>query len=288
MSRFQAVERPQPGGRDPFRRTRNAHLHRNRRRMWLRRGVRGLLFTAVTLGLAATVGIGGWRWMQATPVFAIDHIRVEGLQRSDPADLRLRLAPWRGSNLLAVNLGDVRRLAMKAPWVRDASVRRVLPDTLAVRVSERRPVAMTVTDGVLTMVDRSGTAITTWDRRLTGVDMPLLTGLDGLDPDARAAQVRSGLDILDRLARYDAGLVGSLSEIDLSRGDRVTVRLTNEPAPLYLSREDITVNLDHYLALRGDIRTRVPAVDAVDLRWRGRVVVVPQSDEIAGNERKDG
>ena len=91
MSRFQAVERPQPGGRDPFRRTRNAHLHRSRRRRRVRRTVRTLVFMSLALGLAASAAIGGWRWMRATPVFAIDHIRVEGLQRSNPADLQARL-----------------------------------------------------------------------------------------------------------------------------------------------------------------------------------------------------
>jgi cell division protein FtsQ len=288
MSRFQAVERPQPGGRDPFRRSRNAHLHRSRRRRWVRRSVRGLLFMGVALGLTATAAVGGWRWMRTTPVFAIDHIRVEGLQRSDPADLQARLGAWRGVNLLSTDLSAVRRLALTAPWVREASVRRVLPDTLAVRISERRPVAMTVIDGKLIMVDRRGRPIAGWDRLLSGVNMPLLTGLDGMGPGQRAGQVRAGLAILARLDSYDADLIGSLSEIDLSRGDRVTVRLNSEPAPLYLSREDITVNLDHYLALRADIRTRVPAVEAVDLRWRGRVVVIPQSDQIAGNERKDG
>ncbi len=66
------------------------------------------------------------------------------------------------------------------------------------------------------------------------------------------------------------------------------MHFSDEPAPVHLSREDVTVNLDHYLAIRGDIRKRAAAVQAIDLRWRGRVVVVPDSEQIAGNKGKDG
>jgi len=226
--------------------------------------------------------------MHTTPLFAIDQILVEGLRRGDPDDLQARLAFWQGRNLVAADLEAVRRQAFTAPWVLDASVRRILPGTLAVRLTEKQPAAMAVLAGRLTLVDRDGRVIVPWDARLTGVDLPLLTGLDAWDEAARPAQARAGLGILARLTKYDRDLMNGLSEIDLSRGDRVTVRLISEPAPLYLSRENVIVNLDHYLAIRDDIRGRVAAVQAIDLRWRGRVVVIPESEQIAGNKRNDG
>jgi len=287
MKRAPALQH-QPGGRDPFRRPRNLHLRRSRRRKVLRRTAWGLGILTPALALAAWAGLAGWRWMHTTPLFAIDRILVEGLHRGDPDDLQARLAPWRGRNLVAADLDAVRRRAFTAPWVRDASVRRILPDTLAVRLTEKQPAAMAVLAGRLTLVDRDGRIIVPWDGRLTGVNLPLLTGLDSWDPALQPAQVRAGLKILAELMNYDVDLMNGLSEIDLSRSDRVILRLISEPAPLYLSRENVTVNLDHYLAIRDDIHGRVAAVQAIDLRWRGRVVVIPESEQIAGNKHNDG
>ncbi len=283
-----ALESENPGGHDPFRRPRNLHLRRNRRRRILRRGVWSLGFMTLALGLTTWVGVAGWRWMHTTPLFAIDHVLVEGLDRGDPDDLQVRLSSWLGRNLVAADLDEVRRQALAAPWARDASVRRILPDTLAVHLTEKEPAAMAVLAGRLTLVDPQGRPIVPWDQRLTGVDLPLLTGLDAWDITARPEQARAGLKIMARLMKYDMKLMNGLSEIDLSRGDRVTIRLNSEPAPLYLSRENVIINLDHYLAIRADIHGRVAAVQAIDLRWRGRVVVIPESEQIAGNKRNDG
>lgn len=283
-----ALEQQSPGGRDPFRRPRNLHLRRSRRRRFLRQGIWSLGFMTLALGLTAWAGVAGWNWMHATPLFAIDHIQVEGLNRGDPDDLQTRLSAWLGRNLVAVDLEEVRRQALTAPWVHDASVRRILPDTLAVSLTEKQPAAMAVLAGRLYLLDREGRLIVPWDQRLTGVDLPLLTGLDAWDITVRPEQARAGLKIMARLMQYDMDLMDGLSEIDLSRGDRVTIRLNSEPAPLYLSRENVIINLDHYLAIRDDIHGRVAAVQAIDLRWRGRVVVIPESEQIAGNRRNDG
>jgi len=242
----------------------------------------------LALGLTAWVGIAGWNWMHATPLFTIDHILVEGLHRGDPDELQTRLSSWLGHNLVAADLEEVRRQTLTAPWVRAASVRRILPDTLAVRLTEKQPAALAVLAGQLNLLDSEGRIIVPWDQRLTGVDLPLLTGLDAWDKTERQAQARAGLKVMARLMQYDMDLIDGLSEIDLSRGDRVTIRLNSEPAPLYLSRENVIINLDHYLAIRKDIHGRVAAVQAIDLRWRGRVVVIPESEQIAGNRRNDG
>ena len=70
-------------------------------------------------------------------------------------------------------------------------------------------------------------------------------------------------------------LTSSGGEVDVGPADRIIARFVDEPAPLLLDRNDVTTNLDHYLAVRDDIERRVGEVAAVDLRWRGRVVAVP-------------
>ena len=161
------------------------------------------------------------------------------------------------------------------PWVREVVVRRVFPHTLSVRVLERQPMAVAVLDGMPTVVDGTGVAIVPWSPRLGELDLPLVTGVDDDTAEARAENIRAGMEALAALRRHHQQLLDRLSEVDMSRTDRITARFIGEPGPLLLSRQEVTANLDHYLAIRDDILPRVGAVKAIDLRWRGRVVVVP-------------
>jgi cell division protein FtsQ len=278
MSGRPPLERPAPGGADPFRRPlRNQALRRSRRRQAVRRSAWGLALLALGLAAAGSAGVAGWRWLRSTPLLAVEDVLLEGLSRADPAALRARVAPWRGRNLLAVDLERVRRAVAADPWVEAASVRRNLPDALAIRIAERQPVAVAVLDGALTLVDGRAEPIARWQAGMEDLDLPLLTGLDAWESGLRPGQLEAGLDALERLQDLHPGLPENLSEIDLSRGDGLTVRLLDEPAPLVLSREDVTINLEHYFAVREDIHGRMAAVAAIDLRWRGRVVVIPAS-----------
>jgi cell division septal protein FtsQ len=277
----------QPGS--AFRRPqRNQLLRRSRRRQRIRRGAWGGGAAVVLLALLAWAGVAGMDWLRATPLLAVDHIRLEGVAQADGQGLTAALAGLQGRNLLATDLDQVRRRLLADPWVADAVVWRILPDTLAARIEERQPVAVAVLDDVLTLVDRTGEAIVAWHPRLGPLDLPLLAGLEEYQGAARAAQVRSGLDALAELRRHDPALLARLAELDLAAADRITARFTDETAPVILSRDQVTSNLDHYLAVRDDMRGRLTAVQAIDLRWRGRVVVVPQSGEPARKTKTDG
>ncbi len=280
------VEAPQATFRRPGR---NQLLRRSRRRRLLRQGAWAGVAVAATLAALAWGGKAAAGWLRATPLLAADHIRLEGVEKADGQRLRDALAALQGQNLVAADLEGVRRRLLADPWVADAVVWRVLPDTLAARIVERQPAAVAVLDGVLTLVDRGGEPIVPWQPRLGAVDLPLLSGLEAAAGGERSALIRGGLEALAALRSHDPALLARLAELDLSQPDRITARFTDEPAPVLLSRDHITGNLDHYLAVRDDIRGRLGGdVRTIDLRWRGRVVVVPPTGEQARKTSEDG
>ncbi len=280
------VEAPQATFRRPGR---NQLLRRSRRRRLLRQGAWAGVAVAATLAALAWGGKAAAGWLRATPLLAVDHIRLEGVEKADGQRLRDALAALQGQNLVAADLEGVRRRLLADPWVADAVVWRVLPDTLAARIVERQPAAVAVLEGVLTLVDRGGEPIVPWQPRLGAVDLPLLSGLEAAAGGERSALIRGGLEALAALRSHDPALLARLAELDLSRPDRITARFTDEPAPVLLSRDHITGNLDHYLAVRDDIRGRLGGdVRTIDLRWRGRVVVVPPTGEQARKTSEDG
>lgn len=195
-----------------------------------RRAGKGLLLhLALGLALLAVVGAGGWYgWRQAGPdvlawadqffeIKIVEITRTERISREDVLAM-LDLEPGRG--LLLIDLAQAQRSLETHPWIRRAVVRRVFPDTLAVELDEREPVAVlrTGTGGREFLLDREGTLISegvpTADEGL-----PVLTGVNYADAilgvGDTAARVRSGIALAGLLDRSGVGR----TEVDLRRPD---------------------------------------------------------------------
>ena len=64
-----------------------------------------------------------------------------------------------GGNSLAVSLDEVKASVLANPWIKDASVARVLPDTLIISVEERMPAFWMHYQGTLYYADVEGRLI---------------------------------------------------------------------------------------------------------------------------------
>ncbi|MBN2507789.1 MAG: FtsQ-type POTRA domain-containing protein [Verrucomicrobia bacterium] len=116
-----------------------------RRQIWVRR--LAMLLTAagiVALG-AFVIGRGGdWllgRLIYTNPAFAIHTVEVETDGVLSPEQLRTWAGVRLRSNLMMLDLGRIKRDLELVPAIESVAVERVLPHTLRLRVTERRPVA---------------------------------------------------------------------------------------------------------------------------------------------------
>src|SRR5262249_36740909 len=81
----------------------------------------------------------------------------------------------RGTLMIDVDVDEARARLETLPWVKAAEVRRVWPDRIYVRVTERKPVAIWQNEGELAVIDREGHAISGEDvTRFTS--LPLVVG----------------------------------------------------------------------------------------------------------------
>ncbi len=224
----------------------------------------GIVFAALE---ASTKLLGG-------PEFAIETFRIEHTQRASWSHIEARLAHrYAGRNIFSVNLYEIERMSTLDPWVRAASVKRILPGTIRVRVIERRPVAVALIEGVAHLVDREGYVI-----GLTGTgadNLPVITGLRGLDGRALAAALRRGVAMIERLSVRAPLFAERLSELDVSEPAHVTVRTIGGGPRLLLDPEMIERNVGRWLDLGQAIRNRAGTLNYVDLRWSQRIVVKP-------------
>jgi cell division protein FtsQ len=102
-----------------------------------------LVSGAVFVGVALTLLAAGTGWLARTPAFAIAAIRIEGdLTRNSVPTIRANALPALAGNFFSIDLRQARQAFEQVPWVRRATVRRVWPNQLVVRLEEHRAAAL--------------------------------------------------------------------------------------------------------------------------------------------------
>lgn len=243
-------------------------------RPWLRLGR--------ALALFALVGWAGW-WCAISvlhaPVLRVAHISVVGARRLSTGEVRALVDGLRGQNILLVRLDEWRERVLTCPWVADATLRRSLPDTVEVRITERHPLAIGRVGEALFLVDDHGRVIDEYGPRYADFDLPIL---DGLAPGSaqvagvneRRAQLASRLL---REVRLRPDLARRISQLDVSDPRDAVVIVDQETARVRLGEERFVERLQSYVDLASRLREQVPVIDYVDLRFGERVFVRSQA-----------
>lgn len=262
---------------DADRRFRRPSVQPRRRRSRRRVGV-VVLKLGLVLALGGTVAWRTLEWVRATPLLRIARITVQGTAHLSTGEVMALVGDLRGQNILFVDLESWRTRLRGSPWVAEAALRRVLPSTIEVRVTERRPVGLARLATRLFLVDEAGVVIDEYGPQYRQFDLPIIDGLasapqegpGAIDP-ARAALAGRLLGAVE--GRQD--LKVRVSQLDVSDVRDVAVLLEGEGTWLHLGTERFAERVQTYLDLRPVLRERVPAAESVDLRFDRRVYVRP-------------
>ena len=92
------------------------------------------------MGLIA--GWMGYSKVMASEGLQVERVDVRGSHFLSEGEVRELMEPALGTNILAVNIHDLKRRLRASPWVADATVTRALPNALQVEIRERVPLAL--------------------------------------------------------------------------------------------------------------------------------------------------
>jgi cell division protein FtsQ len=207
--------------------------------------------------------------------FRVATIRIEGRQKTPEPLLRAALGVRPGDPILGFSVADARARLESIAWVQEATIERVLPSTLVVRLVERRPFAVWQNEGKFVLVDRDGGMVTDSDVAVFADELPLVVGPGA--PKAAAALMAMLADQPDLQSRLVAAVrIGERRwNLRMKNGADVLLPEGAEPAALTRLAE---LQSSHQLLDR--------PLSVIDLRLPDRLVVRPVGEPARAASRK--
>jgi cell division septal protein FtsQ len=262
-----------------FRRARAKPAKRKSTRKWMSWRIARIVVCAT---LSVYAAYRAFDLAVSAAVLKVQNISVRGNVRMSAGEVRALVGGLRGTSILSADLATYRRRLLDSPWVADVALRRVLPSTVEVFVSERQPMGVCRMRSQLYLIDRSGNVIDEFGPQYAEFDLPIIDGL--LRPpssgqpalDERRADLAAR--VIDAIApRTD--LARQLSQIDVSDLHDAVLLLEGDPALLHVGEDHFLARLQAYTDVAPALRDRVQDIDYVDLRFEDRLYVRPVAAE---------
>jgi cell division protein FtsQ len=198
-------------------------------------------------------------------------IEISGAAHASRAQIERVFAIDLGRSVYLLPLSDRRETLRTVDWVKDASIARLWPNRVVVRVQERKPVAfLTLGPARFALIDEDGVILPPAPDRFT---LPVLVGVRAADLlDARRDRVR-------RMMRLTADLgdnVRNISEVDVSDRDnlKVTVPKDGHIVTLLLGDRNYAQRYQSFLSYYTRIQRSLPNAATLDLRLDDRITAV--------------
>ena len=241
-------------------------------RRMLRLAAYGIASAAALSGSTYAVE-SGWADKQVTLVanqliqitaqsgFRVRNVLVEGRVETKSGDILAALKAERGAPLLDIDVAAAKARLEGLPWIKSAEVERQLPDTLRVKVEERKPFALWQLGQRLSVIDREGVVIVR-DNVGRFADRPLVVG-EGAE--------RRAAEILDLVASEPA-ISKAVDAAVLVSGRRWNLRLKGG-IEVRLPEEGMDAAWHRLARMERETRLLNKAITAIDLRQPDRVIV---------------
>ena len=177
-----------------------------------------LLICVVLLGGIAALGVFGYRTATESDFFKVRSIVIRGNEKTPAEDIRrIVAADVEKPGVWNADLADIKLKIEKFPYVKSASVSRMLPAGIRVDVTERIPAAIVRLKGGEFLVDGEGAILSTAAGNQK--DFPIV--VNGWDeskteraPTDNVARLKLYKKMLDEWKQFD--LLSRVKQVDLS------------------------------------------------------------------------
>lgn len=257
---------------------RKAFARATGRAPWWRRLLRGVrvalfVFSLVTAGLLVQDFL---RWMRAGDLFRVREVELTGATRVRREEFAALAALAPGASMFGFDPARLRADVQAHPWVRRATVQRILPDRVRIEIEERVPVALVLVDGDLVEMDREGVLLPA--REMAPGDLPVVSGAPVPHPvpwgEVRhdAAWSLAARFVGEVEALVGAGAILRVSELHLDVERREVTVIEEGGSVMLFTLDAMVERLPDLFAVFAELDRRNLAAERLDLRFRDQVV----------------
>jgi cell division protein FtsQ len=244
---------------------------------------------AIRVAIAAVVLVGALYGFHRTeqflirdPRFALNGpegsadsptLEITGVVHASRRSLQEAFNDDMGRSVYLLPLADRRAALRTVDWVKEASVARVWPDRIFVKITERRPVAfVTLAASRFGLIDEDGVILPPVADRF---HLPVLKGVRPSDPvPERRERVRRMMKLMQDLDPA----AEKISEVDVS--DRTNLKVTQahngRMVTLLLGDQNYSARYKSFVSHYTEIQEKLPGATTLDLRLEDRITVVEE------------
>ncbi|MEJ5368253.1 MAG: FtsQ-type POTRA domain-containing protein [Bryobacteraceae bacterium] len=215
-------------------------------------------------------------------------ISIEGTRRVSRAAVLKVFAADRGRSIADIDLERRRDELRRLDWVRDATVRRVWPNRLEVRIEEREPVAMIQVPAGISgsfgeplrmrpmLIDADGVILP-----MTGPAPGNLPLLLGVRPEQDVERRRKLVRLMQRVLEELRPAASNIPEVDVTDPENIRIgyQTKDHLVVLVLGNEKFLERLNVFLGHLDAIRERLSHRAVLDLTTEGRITLVEAPPE---------
>ena len=210
-------------------------------------------------------------------------ILVEGARQVPRSAVLKVFEADRGRSLAEIDLERRRAELLRLDWVRDAAVRRIWPNRILVRITEREPVAIIQVPAGISgsfgeplrmrpmLVDADGVILPM--QGAVSRPLPLLLGVR---PEQDVEHRRKLVRLMQRVLEELAPAAANIPEVDVTDPENVRIAYQTPKwlVVLVLGNEKFLDRLNVFLAHRESIEDRLSHRAVLDLTTEGRITLV--------------
>jgi cell division protein FtsQ len=205
-----------------------------------------------------------------------EYFRIEGMTNVTEEQVARIFAADFGRSIYLCPLKTRRLKLLGLDWVKEASITRLWPNRLVIRLTERTPAAfaqLKSKDGTtaLTLIDADGILLER--NKATPFRLPVVTGMTRAEGEAnRRERMKRFLRLQSELGPY----MEKVSEIDTSELDNLKVvqRFDGRAIVLMLGNQSYRERYENFLHNQDEIRRRLPDALMLDLQLKDRITAV--------------
>lgn len=198
----------------------------------------GSLFTLLVGYLGGTV----YQKLCHSNFFQITTMKIEGNRMVTKKQISRLSKVDIHSNLLAINLSQVKSLLESHPWIYGVKITRDWPNRLVIAVREKEPFALLNRETGLFYLDKKGHIIAAADQ-YQDLDFPVITGLERYPFDPAASDrppeiLLDAMKLLTLASRNNSILPEqNISEIHITEKGALLLHLLDKPFPIYMGSD---------------------------------------------------